>query len=98
MLIEIKRENNKYVLLNPSKKAGSHFFVEVDSDKIIFIRKSRKETEGKVYKAVKKMALKYPDNEFLKISLDLTPINYTFESELSNEMLLNDVLAEKYGI
>jgi len=98
MLIEIKRENNKYVLLNPPKKAGSHFYVDVDSDKIIPIRDRKKVVESKVHKELKQMVSKYPTNEFLKISLDITPINYTFELELSNEVLLNDALAQKYGI
>jgi hypothetical protein len=44
------------------------------------------------------MALKYPENEFLKISLDLTPNNYSSGKELNNELLLNEALAEKYGI
>lgn len=55
-------------------------------------------TESKVHKVLKRMVSKYPNNEFLKISLDLTPNNYIFESELTNEVLLNDALAQKYGI
>jgi hypothetical protein len=44
------------------------------------------------------MASKYPDNEFLKISLELTPNNYSSAEELKNESLLNEALADKYGI
>jgi hypothetical protein len=98
MLLEIKKEKNKFVLINPPKKVGTHFWIETEANKIIPISKTAKKSNNYIYKAVKKMASKYPDNEFLKISLDLTPINYTYSTELSNEMLLNDALTEKYGI
>jgi hypothetical protein len=98
MLLEIKKEKDKYVLINPPQKAGSHFWVEIEANKIISIPRDTKKTDSDIYKAVKVMASKYPDNEFLKISLELTPNNYSSAEELKNESLLNEALADKYGI
>jgi hypothetical protein len=98
MLLEIKKERNKYVLINPPKTVGSHFMVEIEADKIISIPMSRNNTDSNIYQVVKKMASKYPENEFLKISLDLTPKNYSDGLDLGNDKLLNEALSEKYGI
>jgi hypothetical protein len=98
MLLEIKKEKNKYVVKNPPTGAGSHFFVEIESDKIIRKDKPLKASSGKAFKAIKELAAKYPGNEFLKISLLLTPPTYEFGKELSDELLLNEALSEKYGL
>jgi hypothetical protein len=98
MLLEIKKEKNKYVMKNPPTGAGSHFFVEIETYKIIRKDKSGKTSTGKAYKAIKELAVKYPDDEFLKISLLLTPPTYEFEQESTDELLLNEALTEKYGL
>jgi len=98
MLLEIKKEKDKYVIINPPQKVGSHFWVEIEANKIITIPKANKKSESNIYKTVKTMALKYPDNEFFKISLELTPNNYSADGGLNNKTLLNEALADKYGI
>ena len=95
MLLEIKKEKNKYVLINPPKKVGAHFWVEIEANKITSIPRVVKKYESNIYTTVKKMAKKYPENEFLKISLELTPNNYSSGGELRNETLLNKALAIK---
>ena len=72
--------------------------VEIEDDKIISIPMIRKNTDSNIYQVVKKMSSKYPENEFLKISLELTPNNYSDGLELTNDELLNKALSEKYGI
>jgi len=98
MLLEIKKEKNKFVLLNPPKKAGAHFFIDTASGKIIPSKSSKKESAFQTYLSLKKLVEKYPNNEFLKLSLELTPKDYAPVGELSNEQLLNEALSEKYGI
>jgi len=93
MLLEIKKEKNRFVLVNPPKTAGLHFWVEIEDNKIISIPRENEKSDSEIYKAVKTMASKYPDNEFLKISLELTPNNYSSGGELKNETLLNEALA-----
>lgn len=95
MLLEIKKEKNKYVLINPSKKVGAHFWVEIKANKITSNPRVVKKSDSNIYTTVKKMAKKYPENEFLKISLELTPNNYSSGGELRNETLLNKALVIK---
>ncbi len=98
MLLEIKKEKNKFVLLNPPKQAGTHFFIDMDTGKIIPGKESKYVPAPNIHKTVQQLANKYPGNEFLKLSLQLTPENYSTTGELSNDQLLNDAYFDKYGI
>ena len=98
MLLEIKKQKNKFVLLNPPKRAGAHFYIDTASGKIIPGNSSKNESQSQTYLSLKKMVEKYPNNDFLKLSLELTPKDYAPSGELSNEQLLNEALTEKYGI
>lgn len=55
-------------------------------------------SKGKAYNAVQELVAKYPDDEFLKITLKLTPPEYEFGNELTDEQLLNEALTEEYGL
>lgn len=95
MLLEIKKEKNKYVLINPPKNVCAHFWVVIEANKTTSIPRVVKKSDSNIYTTVKKMATKYPENEFLKISFELTPNNYSSGGELRNETLLNKALAIK---
>ena len=98
MLLEIKKEKNKYILLNPPKKAGTHFYIDTANGKLIPGKRAKKATTGNIYKTLEQLAKKYPGDEFLKLSLKLTPKNYEAGEALSNNNLLNEAWSEKYGI
>lgn len=98
MLLEIKKEKNKYILLNPPKKAGTHFYIDTATGKLIPGKRVTKAPIGNIYKTLEQLAKKYPDNDFLKLSLLLTPKNYAAGEALSNNNLLNEAWSEKYGI
>lgn len=98
MLLEIKKEKNRYVLLNPPKKVGSHFYIDMATGKIIPGKESKIEPSQSIHNAIQHLASKYPNNKFLEISLELTPKNYKTNEDLSNDQLLNDAYSEKYGI
>ena len=55
-------------------------------------------TGGNIYKTLEQLAKKYPENDFLKLSLQLTPKNYAAGEGLNNKNLLNEAWSEKYGI
>jgi glucose dehydrogenase len=98
MLLEIKKEKNKYILLNPPKKAGTHFYIDTANGKLIPGKRAKKAPAGNIYKTLEQLAKKYPGNEFLNLSLQLTPKNYSACEPLSNNNLLNEAWSEKYGI
>jgi hypothetical protein len=98
MRLEIKKEKSRYILLNPPADAGTHFYVDVQPDKIIRKNKGLKKDAPNAHSILKNLVEKNPDNEFLKISLSLTPAEYAFEKELSDEQLLNEALSDKYEL
>jgi hypothetical protein len=60
---------------------------------------SKKNPTGKeAHAALKKLAARYPDNAFLQTSIQLFPPDYEAGPDMSNEVLLHEALAEKYGI
>jgi hypothetical protein len=98
MRLEIKKEKSKYIVLNPPLDAGTHFYVEVQPDKIIRKSKGLKRNLSNAHSILKNLVKKNPDNEFLKISLALTPSEYVFEKDLSDEQLINEALSDKYEL
>jgi len=98
MLLEIRKEKHKYVLVNPPEKMGAHFFIDTENGKIIPGHKKVPQQQSVAYQVVSEMAKKYPDNDFLKLSLQLTQKNYAAGEALSNNNLLNEAWTEKYGI
>ena len=98
MLLEIKKEKDKYILMNPPQKAGSHFYIQVEADKIIPRSKKKKTSATKAFAALQALAARYPDNVFLQTSIQLFTPDYETGPDMQDDILLNDALADKYGI
>ena len=98
MLLEIKKEKNRYVVLYPQKKAGSQFYIDLANGKIIPGKDPKTETNPSIHNTIQHLANKYPNNKFLQLSLQLTPKSYKTAEDLSNDQLLNDAYSQKYGI
>jgi len=60
--------------------------------------RSINDSEAKAYLELKKLAAKYPDNEFLQSSLKLFPPDYETGPDMQDDILLNEALSDKYGI
>lgn len=96
MLLEIKKEKGRFILLNPPANASNRFFVEVS--KIIDDNKEKSAAPTKAYTEIKRLAEKYPDNEFFAISAEMTPPDYHTDDLADTKELLYDALKNKYGI
>ena len=96
MLLEIKKERGRFIVLNPPENASNRFAVEVS--KIIDKPVRKRKGASKAYLELKKLAEKYPDNEFLQSSLKLFPPDYETGPDMQDDILLNEALSEKYGI
>lgn len=96
MLLEIKKEKGKFILMNPPENASDQFFVEVSK---IFEKESKYvESPGKAYTEIKRLAEKYPDNEFLAISAEMTPPDYQASDLENTEYLFQEALKYKYQL
>lgn len=96
MLLEIKKEKGKFILMNPPENASDRFFVEVSK---IFDKETKKSKgSGKAFKEINRLAKKYPGNKFLAISSEMTPPDYQTSDLSDTDQLLNEALKKKYGI
>ena len=94
MLLEIKKEKGRFILLNPPANTSNRFFIEVS--KIIDDEKKISTAPTKAYSEIKRLAEKYPDNEFFAISAEMTPPDYHTEDLENTENLLKEGLKNKY--
>jgi hypothetical protein len=96
MLLEIKKEKGRFILLNPPENASNRFSVEVS--RIIDRPRGKRKGASKAYLELKELASRFPDNEFLQTSLQLFPPDYETGPDMQDDILLNEALSEKYGI
>lgn len=54
--------------------------------------------ESKAYTEIKRLAEKYPDNEFLAISAEMTPPDYQASDLENTEYLFQEALKYKYQL
>ena len=94
MLLEIKKEKGRFILLNPPANTSNRFFIEVS--KIIDDVKKTSSAPTKAYTEIKRLAKKYQDNEFFAISAEMTPPDYHTDDLQNTESLLQVGFKNKY--
>jgi hypothetical protein len=100
MILEIIKEGNKYILKSPPKHLGDHFYIEVDSKHITRNKKmnTHKPKESTTYQQLKKLAARFPEDDFLRSTLAVTAIDYEHIQDKTDAEILYEALKEKYGL
>ena len=90
------KRNNAFLEFKNTAATDNRFAVEAS----IITDKPGKKRQGasKAYLELKKLAARYPDNEFLQTSLKLFSPDHETGPDMQDDILLNEGLSDKYGI
>lgn len=99
MILEVQKINDQYVIKNPPRTCGTHFFLQIEKKDILKSKplKNKRQPIDNAFEQLKAMAEKWPEDQFLQNKVKYF-VPYKSTTGKTDDDYFREALKEKYGL